>query len=122
MRPGPKNFTAKKLAMVAGLCARFDELIAQGMSQRQAARQIEKDQKGKWGTVLYKANTLRRRYYKVVPGKTIPIRDERGKFAKGLEQVTSLVKPSISHHARHRFSGADGGKGGRWHRVVRLSS
>ena len=45
----------------AGLCARFDELIGQGMSQRQAARELEKEQKGKLGEVIYSWKALWRR-------------------------------------------------------------
>jgi hypothetical protein len=45
----------------AGLCARFDELIGQGMSQRQAAKELEKDQEEELGEVVYSAQALRRR-------------------------------------------------------------
>jgi hypothetical protein len=38
------------------------------MSQIRAARQIEKDQEEKWGTVLYSANMLQKRYQKIKRG------------------------------------------------------
>jgi len=46
----------------AGLCARFDELIGQGMSQRQAAKELEKDQREHLGEVVYPAESLRARF------------------------------------------------------------
>jgi hypothetical protein len=46
----------------AGLCARFDELIERGLGQRQAARELEKEQKEKLGEVIYPASSLRMRF------------------------------------------------------------
>jgi hypothetical protein len=77
----------------ATLCTRFEELIGQGMTQRQAAKELEREQQEKWGTVLYGASTLRRRYQKAKGGwrpsevLMIPQRDERGRFLKGVATV-----------------------------------
>lgn len=46
----------------AGLCARFDDLIAGGMSQRQAARELEREQVREFGAVVYPSDALRMRY------------------------------------------------------------
>ena len=46
----------------AGLCARFDELIGQGMSQRRAAKELERDQERELGQVVYPWSTLRIRF------------------------------------------------------------
>jgi hypothetical protein len=51
----------------AGLCARFDELIESGMSQRQAARELEQEQREKLGQILYPSETLRRRFWRNKP-------------------------------------------------------
>ena len=51
----------------AGLCARFDELIDQGMSQRRAAKELEKDQREQLGEVVYPSETLRRRFWRQTP-------------------------------------------------------
>lgn len=53
----------------AGLCARFDELIDKGMSQRKAAEVLEGEQEEKIGAVVYPANTLRQRYKRNKPSK-----------------------------------------------------
>ena len=62
----------------AGLCARFDELIDQGMSQRRAAKELEKDQREQLGEVVYSAEALRNRFQtnrksKVGRISTIPV-------------------------------------------------
>ena len=46
----------------AGLCARIDELIDQGMSRRRAAKELEKDQREQLGEVVYSAEALRNRF------------------------------------------------------------
>lgn len=51
----------------AGLCARFDELLESGMSQRKAAKALEREQKQELGAVVYPAETLRRRYWRTKP-------------------------------------------------------
>jgi N6-adenosine-specific RNA methylase IME4 len=49
----------------AGLCARFDELIGRGLSQRRAARELEKEQQETLGAVVYSAQALRRRHQEI---------------------------------------------------------
>lgn len=56
----------------AGLCERFDELISQGMSQRQAAKELENDQKEKLGEVIYPGDTLRKRFSRMKGGTSVP--------------------------------------------------
>ena len=46
----------------AGLCSRFDDLIASGKSQRSAAAILEKEQLRGIGEVLYPAGALGKRY------------------------------------------------------------
>jgi len=80
----------------ATLCARFEELMGQGMSQRQAARQIEKDQEEKWGTVLFSRDLVRARYRSIKQGKWRGIykhsRDEKGRYLpKGVKGVDERV-------------------------------
>jgi hypothetical protein len=45
-----------------GLCNRFNELIQSGLSQRQAAERMEKEQQEQIGNVVYSADALRQRY------------------------------------------------------------
>ena len=47
----------------------FDELIARGLSQRQAARELEKEQQEKLGEVVYPWNTLWKRFQRNTSGK-----------------------------------------------------
>lgn len=54
----------------AGLCARFDELIESGMSQRKAAKTLEQEQREGLGEVVYPADALRKRYHRNQPEKT----------------------------------------------------
>ncbi len=53
----------------AGLCARFDELIDSGISQRKAAKELEIEQIKVLGEVVYPWDTLRRRYRRNKPSK-----------------------------------------------------
>jgi N6-adenosine-specific RNA methylase IME4 len=53
----------------AGLCARFDELIESGLSQRVAAKKMEEEQINSLGIIVYPANTLRQRYKRNKPKK-----------------------------------------------------
>lgn len=46
----------------AGLCARFDELLESGKSQREAAAVLVDEQKKELGAVVYPAETLRTRF------------------------------------------------------------
>jgi hypothetical protein len=50
----------------AALCTRFKELIEKGMSQRQAALLLEKEQKGVLGEAVYSSEALRRRFQRIV--------------------------------------------------------
>jgi hypothetical protein len=60
-------FKDSKICNVA-LVARFGELMARGMSQRQAAKELEREQQEEWGKVLFKGPSLRRRYLKAKAG------------------------------------------------------
>ena len=63
----------------AGLCARFDELIKEGLSQRKAAKHLESEQEKALGAVIYPAETLRTRLKRNKPSKVgtnIPIQKE----------------------------------------------
>jgi len=51
----------------AGLCARFDELVSNGLSQREAAKALEHEQIEQIGVVLYPSETLRTRYKRNKP-------------------------------------------------------
>jgi hypothetical protein len=87
----------------ATLRARFEELIGQGMSQIQAARQMEKDQKEKWGTVLFPAQALRIRYHGLSPGRTIIVRDKKsGRFVSApcsSRTKSAEIPPARTRHA-----------------------
>lgn len=52
----------------AGLCARVDELVGQGMSERKASKVLEDDQQEQLGEVLYPWNALRVRYQRIKGG------------------------------------------------------
>lgn len=52
----------------AGLCARVDELKDQGMSERQASKVLEDDQKDQLGEVVYPWTALRVRYIRIKGG------------------------------------------------------
>jgi hypothetical protein len=56
----------------AGLCARFEELIGQGMSQRRAAKELEKDQREQLGEVVYPWDALRARFKRQKVGTIRP--------------------------------------------------
>jgi hypothetical protein len=71
-RPGARRPGVTGLA--PRLYARFDELIGQGMSQWQAAKELEKEQSEQLGEVVYPWDALRARIKRNKMGQNVPPR------------------------------------------------
>ncbi len=76
----------------AGLCARFDELIGQGMSQRKAAKELEKDQQEQLGEVVYPSEALRLRFIRNQPQKVGTIRTSPEIETCAVSDLQTLIK------------------------------
>jgi hypothetical protein len=68
------------------------------ISLRQAARELKKEQKEEWGTVLFTSGMLRDRYRRMKQGKPrfnghMEGRDEWGRFAKEPVDDAAMEKP-----------------------------
>ena len=76
----------------AGLCARVDELKRVGMSERQAAKELEKDQKEQLGEIVYPWNALRVRYQRIKSGT---IRATPKKTPKSLQPYSNAISLAV---------------------------
>jgi len=78
------------------------------MSQRQVAKQLEKDQQEKWETVLFKGSSLAKRYRLIKRGGSPgpAIRDSRGRFCSAASRARTPVteKPNKPASARRTFT------------------
>lgn len=64
------------------------------MSQRQACKELEKEQQEKWGKILFSTDSLRYRHRKFHPGITKLLRKQDGRFAS--TRITTVNSSSIS--------------------------
>lgn len=78
----------------AGLCARVDELKGQGISERQASKMLEDDQKEHLGDVVYSANILRSRY-KYLKGGRKPTTPAKSPKTEQPHQFTNAIHIAI---------------------------
>lgn len=87
----------------AGLCARFDELQDEGLSIRKASKVLEDEQEQELGTVLYPAETLRKRHARNKPttskvGTSVP------KQAHTLETIVASTERYINREVGQLFA------------------
>ncbi len=75
----------------AGLCSEFDSLIANGMSQRKAAKHLETEQISILGEVIHRASTLRRRYLRNKPPQKVVTNVTKKQKTYAKEDIIELI-------------------------------